>query len=310
MPPDTITLASTLILHTQILSRPMMANVLNRNLPVLGGGMIQQFSDNDVEDILQFGRREQGEFAQDMANFKLDNLPIQDPVLFLEDGGLKQLEPGSIPNGSMSYDALLVTLNAIFKAARGYALAPWRTGSYAKPMELGHGASSTSPRSHAVMGASHRTGAIEAQTGPEGTRSRENGGVNPTGGTKAQGDLRGTNGAVYEQGLGNTGGDPLTEKNVMAIMDARTRGGYYTRGEVHDAGRTYGGRNSGDPGTGYGYTGGRYGASGNMIGVRGGRPASEYAVRGDHSQRGRGGSSHNGGYGGEQRYVQDDLGPD
>lgn len=190
MPPDTITLASTLILHTQILSRPMIANVLNRNLPVLGGGIIQQFSDNDVEDILQFGRREQGEFAQDMANFKLNNLPIQDPVLFLEDGGLKQLKPGSIPNGSMSYVALLVTLNAIFKAARGYALAPWRTGSYAKPLELGNGASSTSPRSHAVMGASHRTGAIEAQTGPEGTRSRENGGVNPMGGTKAQGSPR------------------------------------------------------------------------------------------------------------------------
>lgn len=123
-------------------------------------------------------------------------------------------------------------------------------------------------------------------------------------------DLRGTNGAVYEQGLGNTGGDPLTEKNVMAIMDAQTRGGYYTRGEVVDAGRTHGGRNSGDPGTGYGYTGGRYGASGNMIGVRGGHPAYEYAVRGDHSQRGRGTSSHNGGYGGEKRYVQDGLGPD
>lgn len=141
MSPSTITLATTLILHTHIPSRRIIANILNKNIPVVGNGEINQFHSDHVENIILFGRRNQRDFAEYIAAFHLGNENLQKTIMFLDDGGLNTLggQPGAIPNRPLSYDALVETALAIVRAAGGEP-GLQRPGSYVGTRETEHGA--------------------------------------------------------------------------------------------------------------------------------------------------------------------------
>lgn len=131
---DAITIAAVCILSLSPVSRAELVGILNKNLPAVGGGTIQEFHKRHVRDIVHFVRENQRPFVEYLEGFDENDPNIDKAARFLDEGGLNRLFhfPGAVPNRPVCYDALYDTLYSIVNAAGGKVPDLPRTGSFVR----------------------------------------------------------------------------------------------------------------------------------------------------------------------------------
>lgn len=131
-----ITIAAFALLGSSIESPHDVADILNHNLPLVGGGTTREFTAENIQRIMAFFQQDQPEFFQYALGFDRD-ANVSQTRGFLMKGGLAQIAelPGVNPNQTLNYDALMLTTNAIIRAAGGETRPLPRNGSFVRTRE-------------------------------------------------------------------------------------------------------------------------------------------------------------------------------